>query len=84
MKRWAICERVVPEVVAFPARPARYWLIRPEHGKPGQFRGVLVHDDWEDIAERTSTQAGAFDLVLDALKQHHWRQGLPIIVEVPA
>ena len=84
MSRWVLCEDVVPEVVAFPAMPKRYWLVRPEPGKPGQFRGVLVHDEWEDDFQRVYTQAGAFPLVLDALKEHRWRQGLPIMVEVPA
>lgn len=79
MNGWMICEDVMPEVVAFPAKPKRYWLVRPE-GKRGQFRGVLIHDEWAETIDRTYTQVGPLWLVLDALKDHRWRQGLPIVV----
>jgi len=84
MRGWVEAEDVAPEVVAFPVVPSRYWLIRPEPGQPEFYRGALIHDEWAETLDRTYTEAGPLHLVLAALKDHRWRQGLPIIVEVPA
>ena len=84
MRGWAIWHDIVPEVIAFPVAPRRYWSVRPEPGAPGTYRGELVHDEWTDDFELTRTEVGELGLVVAALKDRRWRQGLPIVVEVAA
>ncbi|MES2494335.1 MAG: hypothetical protein V4579_13790 [Pseudomonadota bacterium] len=80
MKRRTGAARRTFEVVAFPVSPMRYWRIRPEPAKPGQYRGEIIHDVWEETFAQTYTEVGELHLVLATLRERRWRQGL-IVVE---
>jgi hypothetical protein len=56
-------------------------------GKPGQFVGRLAGpllDEWEDDFAFTATEVGTLALVMDALKDRRYRQGLPIVTRQTA
>lgn len=66
------------KILMHPAQPKRAWHVISVG--PGQWIGALIggRDPFDDGP--MSIDAGPIDLVIEALKHRHVRQGLPIVV----
>jgi hypothetical protein len=71
------------DILPFAQAPERCWCVVPVAGEPGQFRGVLLGADGDELDGPKYTEAGPRELVVSTLTDRthlHCRRGLPIVL----